>query len=160
MITTDTIKEFQDARLQHGVIRQLEKATDPILGKVNPNKLLQGQLARQRPGSTPSPTTQALQDVTDISRVMRKTMPYIGSSGTAERLGGQRMVEADLNPLAQLRMAGPMLKNYLSAKAYLSHGGQPGMLGARLSPGMNAMVRRLLPPEMLGAGEALTERGS
>lgn len=160
MITTDTIKEFQDARLQHGVIRQLEKATDPILGKVNPNKLLQGQLARQRPGSTPSPTTQALQDVTDIARVMRKTMPYIGSSGTAERLGGQRMVEADLNPLAQLRMAGPMLKNYLSAKAYLAHGGQPGMLGSRLSPGMNAMVRRLLPPEMIGAGEALTERDS
>lgn len=158
MITTDTIQQFKDARLQHSLIRNLEKGTDPVLGKVNPNKILKGQLSRQRPGSTPSPTSQALQDVTDISRVMRKTMPYIGSSGTAERLGGQRMVEADLNPLAQLRMAVPMLKNYLSAKAYLAHGGQPGMLGNRLPPGMNALVRRLLPPEAIGAGEALTEK--
>jgi hypothetical protein len=156
-ITTDTIKQFQDARLQQSVIHSLEKATDPVLGKVNPNKLLTGQFARQRPGSTPSHTTAALQDVTDISRVMRKTMPYIGSSGTAERLGGQRMVEADLNPLAQLRMAGPMLKNYMTARNYLAHGGQPGMLGGRLSPGQNAFVRRLLPPEAIGAGEAMVD---
>lgn len=157
LITTDTIKQYKDARLQHSLIRSLEKATDPVLGKVNPNKVLQGQLARQRPGSTPSPTTAALKDVTDIARVMRKTMPYIGSSGTAERLGGQRMVEADLNPLAQLRMAGPMLKNYLSAKAYLSHGGQPGMLGGRLTPAQNAFIRRLLPPEAIGTGEAIAD---
>lgn len=156
-ITTDTLQQFKDARLQHSVIRQLEKATDPVLGKVNPNKVLKGQFARQRPGSTPSPTTQALQDVTDISRVLRKVSPYIGSSGTAERLGGQRMVEESLNPLASLRMAPVMARNYLAARQYLAHGGQPGMLGSRLTPSQNAFIRRLLPPEAIGAGEAMAD---
>ncbi|HWV44997.1 MAG TPA: hypothetical protein VN039_03045, partial [Nitrospira sp.] len=157
MITTDTLKQYKDARLQHSLIHSLEKATDPVLGRVNPNKILKEQFARQRPGSTASPTTKALQEVSNIARVMRKTMPYIGSSGTAERLGGQRMVEAELNPMASLRMAGPMLKNYLAAKMYLRNGGQPGMLGARLSPGQSALVRRLLPPQSIGTGEALAE---
>jgi hypothetical protein len=153
-ITTDTLQQFKDARLQHSVIRQLEKATDPVLGKVNPSKVLTGQFARQRPGATASPTTQALQDISDVSRVLRKVSPYIGSSGTAERLGGQRMVEESLNPLASLRMAPVMARNYLAARQYLAHGGQPGPLGQRLTPGQNLFIRRLLPPEAIGAGEA------
>lgn len=157
VITTDTIQQFRDARLQHAVIRDLEKATDAVLGKVSPSKVMARQFARQRPGSTPSPTSAALQDVTDISRVMRKTMPYIGSSGTAERLAGQDMVNAELSPLASLQQAGPALKNYLAAKLYLRNGGQPGVLGAHLPPNVNALARRLFPPEMIAAGESFTE---
>src|SRR5262249_26226283 len=115
MITTDTIQQFKDARLQHSVISALDRATDPALAKANPKKAIKEQFSRQRPGSNASPTTQALQDITDISRVMRRTMPYIGSSGTAERLGGQRMVEESLTPLASLRMAPIMARNYLAA---------------------------------------------
>lgn len=158
VITTDTIQQFRDARLQHAVIRDLEKATDPVLGKVSPAKVMARQFARQRPGSAPSPTSAALQDVTDISRVMRKTMPYIGSSGTAERLAGQDMVNAELSPLASLQQAGPALKNYIAAKLYIRNGGQPGMLGAHLPPNVNALARRLFPPEMIAAGEAMAER--
>lgn len=158
VITTDTIQQFKDARLQHAVIRDLEKATDPVLGKVSPAKVMARQFARQRPGSTPSPTSSALQDVTDISRVMRKTMPYIGSSGTAERLAGQDMVNAELSPLASLQQAGPAMKNYLAAQLYLRNGGQPGMLGKHLPPSVNALARRLFPPEIIAAGESLTER--
>lgn len=158
VITTDTIQQFKDARLQHAVIRDLEKATDPALGRVSPAKVMARQFARQRPGSTPSPTSSALQDVTDISRVMRKTMPYIGSSGTAERLAGQDMVNAELSPLASLQQAGPAMKNYLAAQLYLRNGGQPGMLGKHLPPTVNALARRLFPPEIIAAGESLTER--
>lgn len=157
MITSDTIKEYANARTQLSAIHALEDATDPIVGRVNPNRILREQFARQRPGSTLSPTSQALKEVTDISRVLRKVSPYIGSSGTAERLGGQRMVEAELNPLASLRLVGPMLKNYIAAKRYLAHGGEPGVLGARLSPGQSAFVRRLLPPEAIAAGEAAVD---
>lgn len=156
-ITADTIQQFKDARLQHSVISALEKSTDPVLGKVSAAKVLKEQFSRQRPGANASPTTQALQDISDISRVMRRTMPYIGSSGTAERLGGQRMVEESLNPLVSLRMAPVMAKNYLAARAYLAHGGQPGMFGNRLTPGQNAYIRRLLPPEAIGIGEALAD---
>lgn len=157
LITSDTLKNYQQARTQHSIIHSLEKATDPALGKVNPNKILKEQFSRQRPGSTASPTTQALREITDIARVMRKTMPYIGSSGTAERLGGQRMVEAELNPMASIRMAGPMLRNYLAARNYLRNGGQPGILGSRLSPGQNAFIRRMLPAEVIGGGEAMLD---
>ena len=155
-ITPDTVQQWKDARLQHSVIRQMEKVTDPVLGKVNPSKVLAKQFARQRPGSQPSPTSQALSEVTDISRVMRKTMPYIGSSGTAERLGGQAMVEAELNPLAAIRSAVPSIRNYFAAQRYLAHGGEPGVLAANLPPGVNAFVRRMIPPMTIGAGEGMT----
>lgn len=156
-ITPDAFKNFKEARLQQSVLHSLEKSTDPVLGKVNPNKVLKEQSSRQRPGANPSPTTQALQDISDISRVLRKTSPYIGSSGTAERLGGQRMVEESLNPLASLRMAPIMARNYLAARHYLNHGGNPGVLGRTLPPGANLAIRRLLPPEAIGTGEALAD---
>ncbi len=157
LITTDTMKEFRNARTQRSVIHELEKSTDPVLGTVNPNKVLKSQFARQGYGAAPSPTTHALKEVADISRVMRKTMPYIGSSGTAERLGGMRMVQADMNPLEKAKMAVPMVKNYLAAKRYLAHGGEPGVFGSRFTPAQNAFIRRMLPPEVIGTGEAAAD---
>lgn len=155
-ITTDALKAFREARTQHSAIRALERSTDPVRGTVNPNKVLTEQFKRQRPGSAPSPTSSRLKEVADAARIMRQTMPYIGSSGTAERLMGQKIVEAESSPLAAVRFAIPSARNYLAAKHYLAHGADPGILNS-LHPSTQALVRRMLPPATIGAAEALAE---
>lgn len=155
-VTPDTLKAFREARTDLSAIRALERSADPVRGSVNPNKVLREQFRRQRPGSPVSPTSQRLSDVTEAARVMRQTMPYIGSSGTAERLMGQKIVEAESSPIGALRFAIPSMRNYLAAQHYLGHGDSPGMLNA-LHPGFNAMLRRYLPPTAIGTGEALSE---
>lgn len=156
VITGDTLKAFREARTQHSAIRALERSTDPIRGMVNPNKVLSEQFRRQRPGSTPSPTTKKLSEVADAARVMRQTMPYIGSSGTAERQMGQKIVEAESSPMSAIRFAIPSVRNYLAAKHYLANGASPGALNS-LHPGVKELVRRGLPPAALGSSEALAE---
>jgi len=155
-VTHDTIRAFRDARTDLSAIRALERATDPVRGTVSPNKVLTEQFRRQRPGSKPTPTTQRLQQVSDAARVMRETMPYIGSSGTAERLMGQKIVEAESSPMSAIRFALPSMRNYLAAKHYLNHGGSPGMLN-NLHPEFKGLLRRYLPPGVIGTGEAMSE---
>lgn len=156
-ITADTLKEYKAARLAHSQIHALEKATDPVLGEVSHRKVMKEQFKRQRPGSDLSPTSQGLKEVTDISRILHQVEPYIGSSGTAERRVGQQMVGEGLNPISGLMMAGPMMKNYLAAKAYLAYGGEPSLLGRTLPPRANMMIRRMLPPDVIAAGEAASD---
>lgn len=154
-VTPDTIRAFRDARTDLSAIRALERSTDPVRGTVSPNKVLSEQFRRQRPGSKPTPTTQRLQQVSDAARVMRETMPYIGSSGTAERLMGQKIVEAESSPVSAIRFMIPSIRNYLAAKHYLNHGADPGVLN-NLHPEFKNALRRYLPPATLGAAEGMS----
>lgn len=158
-IAPDAFQKLKDARIEHAKLYAIEKATEPTTGRVSPSKFLTGEKKRQ-PSSTKrgaSATGKGLQEVGDIARVLRQTGPYIGSSGTAERLAGQQMAQGFQGPLSAWRAGIPMAKNYAAARAYLSHGGKPSYLGTRLTPAQSAYVRRMLPPAVIAAGEAEQE---
>lgn len=158
-VAPDAVESMRKARTEYAKIHAIEKATEPVSGRVSALKYLTGEFKR-RPASKGPGTSEVdtgLRDVGATARVLKQVTPYIGSSGTAERIAGQQLVEATQGPMAAWRAAGPMLKNYLAAKYYMAHGGKPGLFGSRLTPTQNMYVRRLLPGVGVGSGEAATE---
>lgn len=146
-ISPDAMAQFREARTAYAKIHAIEKATEPVSGKVSALKYLNQEFKRNPAsrGKSTAPTATGLEDVGATARVLKQVTPYIGSSGTAERIAGQQLVEATGGPFAAIRAAGPIMKNYLAAKYYMKYGGQPGMLGDKLTPTQNMYVRRLLP---------------
>lgn len=155
-IPPDAMTRFKEARTQKSVIHAIEDASDPITGNVNANKILKGEFKRSaaHSGRSQTPTGQKLKDVGDVARIMRQTQPYIGSSGTAERMAGQDAVDTWTNPLRALKGGVPLAKNYLAAKYYLKYGAEPSFLAKHVSPDANMMVRRMIPQDVLAAEEA------
>lgn len=158
-VVPDAVAQMKRARTEYAKIHAVEKATEPVSGRVSAPKFITQELKGKpaRTGRGTSEAAKGLRDVGDTARVLRQTMPYIPTSGTAERIAGQQLVEAAGGLMAAARAAGPIFKNWLAAKYYMAHGGQPGFFGSRLPPGQNMMIRRLLPPGTIAAGEALTE---
>lgn len=159
IVPADAMAAMRKARTEYAKIHAIEKATDPVTGDVSARKYLTQEFKRRPASKGPgtSDLDEGLRDVGSTARVLKQTLPYIGSSGTAERMAGQQMVEMTTGPLAAMRGAVPLAKNYLAAKYYLKYGGQPGYLGKYLSPEQNMLVRRLLPQDVLAAQEAMND---
>ena len=158
-IPKDALTQMQQARTDYAKLHAVEKATDPVTGNVSALKYLNQEFKRKPasrgPGS--SPVDDGLRDVGASARVLKQTLPYIGSSGTAERQAGQHMVEMTTGLWNAIKGGVPLAKNYLAAKYYLKYGGEPGFLGKHLSPEKNMLVRRMLPQDLLSAGEAMND---
>lgn len=151
------MERMRQARTEYAKIHAVEKATEPVSGRVSPLKYLTGEFKRSPASRGPgtSPVATGLADVGATARVLKQVTPYIGSSGTAERIAGQQLVEATQGPFAAIRAAGPIAKNYLAAQYYMKYGGKPGVLGSRLTPTQNAYIRRLLPGATFAGEEGL-----
>lgn len=156
-IPADAMDQFRAARTEIAKIHAIEKATEPISGKVSALKYLTGEFKRNPASKGPGKSKVAtdLADVGAAARVIKQAVPYIGSSGTAERIAGQQLVESTHGPFAFARATGPMAKNYLAAQYYMRYGGKPGVLGNRLSPNQNMYVKRLLPDAGFAGEEGL-----
>lgn len=158
-IPPDALKQMQQARTDYAKLHAVEKAADPVTGNVSALKYLNQEFKRKPasrgPGS--SPVEEGLRDVGASARVMKQTLPYIGSSGTAERQAGQQMVEMTTGPWTAIKGGVPLAKNYLAAKYYLNHGGEPGFVAKYLSPEQNMMVRRMLPQEVIAGKKAMED---
>jgi hypothetical protein len=145
-VPADAVDQLREGRKQYAKIHIIEKATEPVSGKVSSVKYLNQSFKRraasQGPGTSPLDTELA--DVGAAARVLKQTTPYIGSSGTAERIAGQQLVDATHGPFQAIREAGPIMKNYLAAQMYMKYGGKPGPLG-KLKPNQNMYIRRMLP---------------
>lgn len=159
IVPADAMDAMRKARTEYAKIHAIEKATDPVTGKVSALKYLNQEFKRKPASKGPgtSDLETGLRDVGSTARVLKQTQPYIGSSGTAERMAGQQMVDMTTGPIAAIRGAVPLAKNYLAAKYYLKYGGEPGYLGKHLSPEQNMLVRRLLPQDVLAAEEAMKD---
>lgn len=146
-VPADAMDQLRAARTQIAKIHAIEQATEPVSGKVSPLKYLTGEFKRNpaSQGTSGSPVATGLADVGATARVLKQTTPYIGSSGTAERIAGQQLVEGSQGLFAAARAAGPIAKNYMAGKIYMKYGGQPGPLGNRLSPNQNMYIKRMLP---------------
>lgn len=153
----DIFDAFKDARRTYSAIRAIEQAVEPVSGNVSPLKYLNALFRTTAPSRAPSEAEirRGLTEVGRIARVMRQTQPYIGSSGTAERIAGQQLVEATTSPFSFLRVAPQMAKNYLAAQYYLRYGGPRGGLG--LPPTANVFAQRLFPLGAVGLAEASTQ---
>jgi hypothetical protein len=158
-VPADAMDQLRAARTEYAKIHAIEKATEPVSGRVSSLKYLTGEFKRSpaSKGPSQSPVATGLADVGATARVLKQVTPYIGSSGTAERIAGQQLVEATQGPFAAIRASGPIAKNYLAAKFYMKHGGQPGPLGNRLTPTQNMYIKRLLPDMAFATKEGLTE---
>lgn len=156
-IPADAMDNLREARTLYAKIHAIEKATEPVSGKVSALKYLTQEFKRNpaSKGPSQSPVATGLKEVGDTARVLKQVTPYIGSSGTAERIAGQQLVDATQGPFAALRASGPIAKNWLAAKYYMAQGGKPGILGNRLPPEQNLMVRRLMPDIAFGAKEGV-----
>jgi hypothetical protein len=154
-IPADAMDQLRAARTEIAKIHAIENATEPVSGRVSALKYLTGEFKRNpaSKGKAQTPVATGLEDVGAAARVLKQTVPYVGSSGTAERIAGQQMVEASHGPLAAIRAAGPIAKNYLAAQYYMRYGGQPGVLGNRLTPTQNMYVKRLLPDAAFAGDE-------
>jgi len=146
-VPADAMDRLRTARTEYAKIHAIEKATEPVSGKVSPLKYLTGEFKRNPASKGPgtSDVAKGLGEVGAAARVLKQVTPYIGSSGTAERIAGQQLVEGSQGPFAAMRAAGPLMKNYLAAQMYMKYGGRPGPLGNRLSPTQNMLIRRMLP---------------
>lgn len=159
LIDPSAMDQMKAARKEYAKIHIIEKATEPVSGRVSPLKYLSNEFKRNPASKGPGTNDIAneLREVGEAARVLKQTTPYIGSSGTAERIAGQQLVEASQGPLSAIRAGIPMAKNYLAAKYYMAHGGKPGVLGSRLTPDQNMYVRRLIPDATFAAKEGLDE---
>lgn len=158
-IPADAMDQFREARKAYAKIHAIEKATEPVSGKVSPLKYLNQEFKRNsaHAGRGKSDAAKELADVGATARIMKQVTPYIGSSGTAERIAGQQLVEAAGGPFAAARAAVPIAKNYLAAKYYMNYGGKPGFFGSRLTPTQNMYIRRMLPDVSFATKEGLDE---
>jgi len=160
LIPPDALDQLKAARKEYAKIHIIEKATEPVSGRVSPLKYLSNEFKRKPASRGPgtSDLDNELREVGEAARVLKQTTPYIGSSGTAERIAGQQLVEARTSgPLGAIRTSIPMAKNYLAAKYYMAHGGKPGFLGSRFTPEQNMYVRRLIPDVTFATKEGLNE---
>lgn len=159
LISPDAMDQMKAARKEYAKIHIIEKATEPVTGRVSPLKYLTNEFKRNpaSKGGGTNDIANELREVGEAARVLKQTTPYIGSSGTAERIAGQQLVEASQGPLAAVRASIPMAKNYLAAKYYMAHGGRPGPLGNRLTPEQNMYIRRLIPDATFAAKEGMNE---
>jgi len=161
----DALKLFKEGRTDYAKIHAIEKATEPVTGRVSAPKFLSQEQKRQpaHRGRGTSPLAEGTREVGDIARTMKTLTGAMPSSGTAERIAGQQLVEAQTQLGSSIRVPYQMFKNKLAAKMYLAgqgqFGGGAGMLGKRLSPTQNAMVRRLMPGVSISAGEYATQGG-
>lgn len=149
---------FREGRTLYAKIHAIEKATEPVSGKVSSLKYLNQEFKRNPASKGPAstPVAKGLEDVGQAARVLKQVTPYIGSSGTAERIAGQQLVEGSQGPFAALRAAGPIMKNYMAAKIYMAHGGKPGPLGG-MTPTQSMYIKRLLPDAAFATKEGVTE---
>ena len=156
-IPADAMDRLREARTAYAKIHAIEKATEPVSGKVSPLKYLNQEFKRNPASKGPGKSAVAtgLEDVGATARVLKQTTPYIGTSGTAERIAGQQLVEATHGPFSMVRQGVPMAKNWLAAKMYMKYGGMPGPLGNRLTPTQSMYIKRLLPDIAFATEEGL-----
>lgn len=158
-ISPNTMAGFREARTLYAKIHAIEKAAEPVSGKVSAIKYLNQEFKRDPASKGPAstPVAKGLEDVGQAARVLKQVTPYIGSSGTAERIAGQQLVEGSQGPFAAIRAAGPIMKNYMAAKMYMAHGGKPGPLANTLTPTQSMYLKRLLPDAAFATKEGLVE---
>ena len=145
-IAPDALDQLRTARAELSKIHTIESATDPTTGRVSADKYLTEERKRSpaHAGPSTSPTSKGLEDVGALSRIMSQIQVPGQGSGYGNLMAGRQIAATVENPSAPLKGLS-MGKNYLTAKYYLAHGGDPSLLARNLTPQQNMMVRRLLP---------------
>lgn len=152
-VPKEAMDKLAEARQLYARIHELEAVTDPLTGRVSAARLLSQEARIRKPHTGRAISDPSWADMIAAAQVIRQTVPYIGSSGTAERIAGQQIVEGMGGPFAAIRTAIPVIKNALAAQYYLRAMAEPGMLAARLTPSQNMYVRRLIPAAVIAGTE-------
>ncbi|MDE2099300.1 MAG: hypothetical protein KGL39_18750 [Patescibacteria group bacterium] len=158
-IAPDALVQLRNARTELAKIHAVESATDPTTGRISAEKFLKGERHRTpaHAGASTSPVSQGLSDVGALSRVIAQANAPGAGQGYGNLMAGRQIASTIENPVtAPFKLPG-LAKNYLAAKYYLAHGGNPGFIAAHTSPVQNMYARRLIPGLGFSAQEGLTE---